>query len=344
MTTNLDKATYAAAGVDIEKGDNFVKKIKTYSDSTYKVGVMSELGTFASLFTMKSLNYKNPVLASSTDGVGTKLFLLQDFGLHYQAGLDLVAMSTNDVLCHGAQPLFFLDYIALGNNVDDDNLSQFIRGVADGCNRAGCALVGGETAYLSKHMPDAKYEAAGFCVGAVEKVNLLPKKIQAGDYVLGLLSSGLHCNGYSMLGDVVDFPEDIVQQVLAPCKDYVKDIIDIVPFLSGIANITGGGLYENVVRILPEKLHAFLDITWKVPSVYTFIKSGKGTFNGLPVDRDEMLRTFNCGIGMVLVVNPLHVERIAEYLGDRKVDFHQIGVIRETGKKGVSVAGILGEL
>lgn len=344
----MNTTTYAEAGVDVKQGDDFVDNIKTFADNTFKVGVMNKLGTFASLFSLKAINYKDPILVSSTDGVGSKLFLLQKIGLDYVAGMDLVAMSTNDILCHGAQPLYFLDYLAVGSSVKDENLTQFVRGIADGCNRAGCALVGGETAYLSKHMPEGKYEAAGFAVGAVEKINLLPNGIRDGDYLIGLHSSGLHCTGFSMLGEVIDFPKEMYDQVVAPCKDYVKDLEDIIPFLSGIANITGGG-FQNVKRIMPDDHHAFLDITWKVPSIYEYIKSGKGTFNQLPVERDEMLKTFNCGIGMVLVVNPLHMIRVAEHLGERGVGFNQIGLVRKMENKrpkpgSISISGMLGSL
>lgn len=309
--TNL----YKEAGVDITLGNRFVEDIKSLVKKTFIPGVMSHLGGFGALFDPKETGLVDPIFVSGTDGVGSKLLLAQKYNIHDTIGIDLVAMCANDVLCHGAKPLYFLDYLAVGK-LDTERTEKIIHGIVDGCLEAGCALVGGETAEMSKMYDPEEYEMAGFCVGAVERHNLLPKNVKQGDIILGLESSGLHSNGFSMVGD--DTQKYL--ELLIPTKIYVKDCLPLVEYLNAIVHITGGGLVENVPRVIPDGLCADIEITWPFPDIFSWI------MNTTQADQDEMLRVFNCGIGMVLIVNPDNLSTVCKKL----TEYHVIGNIVES--------------
>jgi len=303
--------TYKQAGVDIDAGDALVERIKPLAKATNRAGVMGGLGGFGALFDLKKAGkYKHPILVSSTDGVGTKLKIAQAMNKHDTIGIDLVAMCVNDLLAQGAEPLFFLDYFATGK-LDVDVAEQVIKGIAAGCKEAGCALIGGETAEMPGMYKSGEYDLAGFAVGAVERNKLLPKKnIEKGDVVLGLASSGLHSNGFSLVrrvfekkklnyGMLTPTGKTIGEELLRPTRIYVKSCLKIVhkfpKDLKALAHITGGGLVDNVNRVLPKG--KWLNASWSAPKIFKWLqKTGN-------ISDTEMLRTFNCGIGMVMVVS-----------------------------------------
>jgi len=301
--------SYRDAGVDIDAGDALVDRIKPYAARTRREGVLAGIGGFGALFEVPK-RYRNPVLVSGTDGVGTKLKLAFQLGYHDTVGIDLVAMSVNDVLVQGAEPLFFLDYYACGK-LDVDTAARVIRGIAAGCEQAGCALIGGETAEMPGMYPPGEYDLAGFAVGVVEKDRIIDgSAIRAGDAVIGLASSGPHSNGYSLVRRIVetagaDLASDfhgrrLGDVLMAPTRIYVKSVLSLLGTLpvKGIAHITGGGLLENIPRVLPSSLAAALDAArWQRPPVFDWLQE-QGN-----VDRQEMHRTFNCGIGLVVVVD-----------------------------------------
>jgi phosphoribosylformylglycinamidine cyclo-ligase len=333
MSADREALSYRAAGVDIDAGNEVVERIKPLVKRTFRPEVMAGLGGFGALFELGG-RYREPVLVSGTDGVGTKLKLAQELGRHDTIGIDLVAMCVNDVLVQGAEPLFFLDYFATGK-LDVDTTVAVVGGIAKGCEFAGCALIGGETAEMPDMYPAGEYDLAGFCVGAVEKAALIDgSKIQAGDAIVGIVSSGPHSNGYSLIRKVVaragrPFDLDLGgvklgDALLAPTTIYVKPILKLLSEqpVHGMAHITGGGLKENIIRVVPEHLGIALDsASWKLPPVFDWLQR-EGNLT-----REEMFRTFNCGIGYVLIVAAAARESTIATLGKLGLDATQIGEI-----------------
>ena len=303
--------SYKDAGVDIEAGDALVERIKPFARATQRAGVMGGLGGFGALFDLKAAGFVDPVLVSSTDGVGTKLMLAIETGLHDGVGIDLVAMCVNDLVVQGAEPLFFLDYFATGRLAVED-AARVVRGIAEGCRQCGCALVGGETAEMPGLYAPGHYDLAGFAVGAAERGALLPAGVAEGDAVLGLVSSGVHSNGFSLVRRIVadaglawDAPapfapgETLAAALMTPTRLYVASVLALhrARLLRAAAHITGGGLPGNVPRVLADGMAIVIDAAWPVPPVFSWLaQTGQ-------VAADEMLRVFNCGIGMVLVVS-----------------------------------------
>jgi phosphoribosylformylglycinamidine cyclo-ligase len=308
MSADKEALTYRAAGVDIDAGEEVVERIKPLVGRTFRKEVMAGLGGFGAMFELAG-RYKEPVLVSGTDGVGTKLKLAQMLGRHETIGIDLVGMSVNDVLVQGAEPLFFLDYFATGK-LDVDTTVAVIGGIARGCELAGCALIGGETAEMPDMYPPGEYDLAGFCVGAVEKAALIDgSHIKAGDAIIGIASSGPHSNGYSLIRRILaragnPFELDLggttlADALLAPTTIYVKPVLKLLAQqpVHGMAHITGGGLTENIIRVVPDTLGISLDSsTWKLPGVFDWLQR-EGN-----VAQAEMWRTFNCGIGFTVIV------------------------------------------
>jgi phosphoribosylformylglycinamidine cyclo-ligase len=308
MSADKEALTYRAAGVDIDAGEEVVERIKPLVARTFRKEVMAGLGGFGALFELAG-RYKEPVLVSGTDGVGTKLKLAQTLDRHDTIGIDLVGMCVNDVLVQGAEPLFFLDYFATGK-LDVDTTVGVIGGIAAGCELAGCALIGGETAEMPDMYPPGEYDLAGFCVGAVEKTALIDGgKITAGDAIIGIASSGPHSNGYSLIRKILARAGNpleldlggvtLADALLAPTAIYVKPILQLLAQndVHGMAHITGGGLTENIIRVVPDGCGIALDSSaWKLPAVFDWLqREGK-------VAQSEMWRTFNCGIGYTVIV------------------------------------------
>jgi phosphoribosylformylglycinamidine cyclo-ligase len=321
--------SYREAGVDIDAGDALVEAIKPFAKRTMRPEVMAGIGGFGALCSLPG-RYKNPVLVSGTDGVGTKLKLAFLLGRHGTVGIDLVAMSANDVLVQGAEPLFFLDYFACGK-LDKAVATQVIRGIAEGCEQAGCALIGGETAEMPGMYPEGEYDLAGFCVGVVEKDRIIDgRSIRPGDAVLGLASSGAHSNGYSLIRKVLgdDKPgSSLADTLMEPTRIYAKPILKLMTAVQvkGLAHITGGGLVGNVPRILPLGTRAVLNkSTWPRPGIFKWVQE---TGN---IAEEEMLRVFNCGIGMVIIVAREQVQ-LATMLLKREGELaYEIGTIEES--------------
>lgn len=309
QSTPPNPLSYKTAGVDIEAGDALVERIKPLAKKTLREGVMAGIGGFGALFEVPK-RYREPVLVSGTDGVGTKLKLAFEWGMHDTVGIDLVAMSVNDVLVQGAEPLFFLDYFACGH-LDVDTAATVIAGIAKGCEDSGCALIGGETAEMPGMYPDGEYDLAGFAVGAVEKSKILDgKSIQAGDIVLGLASNGVHSNGFSLVRKCLEraanaLPshldgQPLKQALMAPTRLYVKPVLQALSQypIKGLAHITGGGLLENIPRVLPQGTCVEIDgASWPKSELFTWLQ------NTAAIDDTEMNRTFNNGIGMVVIVD-----------------------------------------
>jgi len=330
--------SYRDAGVDIDAGDRLVENIKPLAKKTMRPEVLTGIGGFGALFEI-SKNYRDPVLVSGTDGVGTKLKLAFELNQHDTIGIDLVAMSVNDILVQGAEPLFFLDYFACGQ-LDVATATKVIGGIAKGCEIAGCALIGGETAEMPGMYPAGEYDLAGFAVGMVEKQQIIHgATIRNGDIVLGLASSGAHSNGYSLIRKIINTHHIDLQQtlnertlaelIMAPTRIYVKPVLELIKNVpvKGLAHITGGGLIENVPRILPEQMAAVLKKdSWPIPPLFEWLQK-----TGNIVDH-EMARVFNCGIGMVIVLAPEFVAKAMQILQDLGETVWQIGVIepRET--------------
>ena len=313
--------SYRDAGVDIDAGDELVERIKPFAKKTMREGVLSGLGGFGALFEVPK-RYQEPVLVSGTDGVGTKLKLAFDLKRHDTVGIDLVAMSVNDVLVQGAEPLFFLDYFGCGK-LDVNVAADVIKGIAQGCEYAGCALIGGETAEMPGMYPDGEYDLAGFAVGAVEKSKIITgREIVAGDVVLGLASSGAHSNGYSLIRKIVDRAKPdldakfdgertLADALMEPTRIYVKPLLALMAVLpvKGLAHITGGGLTENIPRVLPEGVKAVVEkASWVRPELFNWLQREGG------VAESEMHRVFNCGIGMVVVVAQENAAQALELL------------------------------
>ncbi len=335
-TPDNDALTYRAAGVDIDAGNTLVERIKPRVKRTFRPEVMGGLGGFGALFDLSG-KYREPVLVSGTDGVGTKLKLAQQLGRHDTIGIDLVGMCVNDVLVQGAEPLFFLDYFATGKLVVD-TAADVVAGIARGCELAGCALIGGETAEMPDMYPPGEYDLAGFTVGAVEKATLLDgSRIRAGDAILGIASSGPHSNGYSLVrrileraGNPLDLDLDgttLADALMAPTTIYVKPVLallhgDLGEAIHGMAHVTGGGLVENIIRVVPEKLGIAIDSSqWRMPAVFDWLaREGR-------VARREMWRTFNCGIGFTLLLPADRVTAAQTLLAGHGLDSWQIGEV-----------------
>ncbi|MCF8192999.1 MAG: phosphoribosylformylglycinamidine cyclo-ligase [Candidatus Methylopumilus sp.] len=333
-STNTTSISYRDAGVDIEAGDALIEEIKPFAKRTMRPEVLAGIGGFGSLFEMPK-KYKNPVLVSGTDGVGTKLKLAFELNKHDTVGIDLVAMSVNDILVQGAEPLFFLDYFACGK-LEVGTAAQVIKGIAAGCEQSGCALVGGETAEMPGMYPAGEYDLAGFAVGCVDKENIINgSTIAAGDVVLGLASSGAHSNGYSLIRKLIaksgiDFASDFHGRpfkdvVMAPTRIYVKPLLQLLATLpvKGMAHITGGGITENIPRVLPAGLTAEIKKgSWPMPPLFTWLQA-----QGNVAD-SEMYKTFNCGIGMAVIVAEEHAVAAMDLLTEAGESVFHIGQVR----------------
>ncbi len=333
--SSTSSLTYRDAGVDIDAGDRLVEAIKPLARRTFRPEVLAGIGGFGALFSVPS-GYREPVLVSGTDGVGTKLRLAFQLNRHDTVGIDLVAMSVNDILVQGAQPLFFLDYFACGK-LDVGVATQVVAGIAAGCEQAGCALIGGETAEMPGMYPPGEYDLAGFAVGIVERSRLIDGSgIRPGDVVLGLASSGAHSNGYSLIRRIVELHRldlsadfdgrSLGEVLLAPTRIYVKPVLALLHALpvKGLAHITGGGLLENIPRVLPEQVVAVLEAgRWPVPRLFTWLKELGG------IAEQELYRVFNCGIGLVLIVAAEHAQAAAQLLREAGETVWSIGEIRE---------------
>jgi len=339
MQTPKDSLSYRDAGVDIDAGNELVERIKPAVKSTMRPEVLTGLGGFGALFELDFNKWRDPLLVSGTDGVGTKLMLARQLGCHDTIGIDLVAMCVNDILTSGAEPLFFLDYFATGKLMLEEAVSV-IEGIAEGCRQAGCALIGGETAEMPGMYGEGDYDLAGFTVGAVERSQLLDgSRITAGHRVIGMASSGPHSNGYSLIRQVIErsatdlgdpLPGDDGQSVtlgealLAPTRIYVKPVLKLLESgrIDGLAHITGGGLTENITRILPAGLGLAIDTgAWRRPAIFRWLQQ-EGR-----IAETEMLRTFNCGIGMVMLAVPGAVDKLVADAADLGIDCCVIGEV-----------------
>ena len=298
----MSSLTYKDSGVDITKGNQLIEKIKPIAKSTLRPGVLAGLGGFGAMFEIPIDRYKNPVLISGTDGVGTKLMVAEMLNKHDTIGIDLVAMCVNDLIVQGAEPLFFLDYYATGS-LNEEVATSVISGIGEGCIQSGCALIGGETAEMPGMYKGEEYDLAGFCVGIVEKNKIIDgSKVSAGDQIIALGSSGPHSNGYSLIRKVLEKSKPSSSQLnslIEPTKIYVKSILSLIQNLPvhAISHITGGGLLENIPRVLPKHLAANLDQnSWELPQIFKWLQS-EGN-----IDTMEMYRVLNCGVGMVVIV------------------------------------------
>jgi phosphoribosylformylglycinamidine cyclo-ligase len=329
--------TYKDAGVDIDAGNELVERIKPLVKRTRRPEVLAGIGGFGGLFALPPGKYHEPVLVSGTDGVGTKLMLAQHLGVHTTIGIDLVAMCVNDVLVQGAEPLFFLDYFACGQ-LDNDVASDVIAGIAEGCLQAGAALIGGETAEMPDMYAPGEYDLAGFTVGAVERSNMIDgSTIEAGDAIVALASSGPHSNGYSLIRKVLERAGDstidnipATERLLAPTRIYVKPILALMQEVAvkGLAHITGGGITENIPRVLPANLDAQIDTaTWSQGPVFDFLQEHGN------IEVAEMRRTFNCGVGMVVVVPATDAKATIAALNANGESAWRIGTIVEGGQE-----------
>jgi phosphoribosylformylglycinamidine cyclo-ligase len=337
--TTEKKLSYEDAGVSIEHGNELVKRLKKTVSNTHRQGVMGGLGGFGALFDLGSLNYKHPVLVSGTDGVGTKIKLAIDNNRHESIGIDLVGMCVNDLIVQGADPLFFLDYFAC-SSLDVDVAETVIKGIAEGCSLAGCSLIGGETAEMPGMYQPGEYDLAGFCVGVVEKDEIITgKTVSEGDTVIAIASSGCHSNGYSLVRKIIsvtnqDLSESLdgktlLDHLLEPTRIYVKQILGLIKEVpvKAIAHITGGGLIENIPRVIPDNLAVKIDATsWTLPPIFEWLRE-KGN-----VDSHEMYKTFNCGVGLVLCIDADNADKTLSYLKDIGEDAWVIGQIA-TGEK-----------
>ncbi|MFD2629557.1 phosphoribosylformylglycinamidine cyclo-ligase [Oceanobacillus kapialis] len=322
---------YKNAGVDVEKGYEAVERMKKHIAKTTRPEVLGGIGSFAGLFELTSFQYEQPVMVSGTDGVGTKLKLAFDLDKHNTVGIDLVAMCVNDIVAQGAEPLFFLDYIACGKN-DPERIEQIVAGISQGCVDAGAALIGGETAEMPGMYDPSEYDLAGFVVGIAEKEKLVTgEKIADGDVVIGLPSSGIHSNGYSLVRKIVenldlsesyDLQKPLGEVLLTPTKIYAKPVMKVLDALKGISHITGGGFYENLPRMLPEGLGVQIDATsWEVPQIFSFLQEHGN------IAEEEMYGVFNMGIGMALVVKQENAEQVISTLHQSGENASVIGKI-----------------
>jgi phosphoribosylformylglycinamidine cyclo-ligase len=343
--------TYADAGVSIAAGNALVKAIAPLAKSTARPGADAELGGFGGFFDLKAAGYRDPLLVAANDGVGTKLKLAIETGKHDGVGIDLVAMCANDLIVQGAEPLFFLDYFACAK-LDPDVAEAVVASIAKGCRQAGCALIGGETAEMPGMYEPGDYDLAGFCVGAVERDEALSgSAIGPGDVILGLGSSGVHSNGFSLVRRLIAdkgwkldrpalFDQDrlLGDALLEPTRIYVKSLLPLVRAgrIKGLAHITGGGILENIPRVLPDDCHAVIDAgTWPLPRLFAFLQAGGA------IEPGELARTFNCGIGMAVIVAVEDAEAVSESLRAAGEIVHRIGAV-EAGIRGCTIRGPAG--
>jgi phosphoribosylformylglycinamidine cyclo-ligase len=343
--------TYADAGVSIDAGNALVKAIGPLARSTARPGADAALGGFGGFFDLKAAGYSDPLLVAANDGVGTKLKLAIETGRHDGVGIDLVAMCANDLVVQGAEPLFFLDYYATGK-LDNEVAAAVVASIAEGCRRAGCALIGGETAEMPGMYAEGDYDLAGFCVGAVDRNKVLTgENIAAGDVILGLASSGVHSNGFSLVRRIIaddqwnldeGFPAEdgrtLGQVLLEPTRIYVRALLPLVQQrrIRGLAHITGGGLIENIPRVLPEGCHAFIEADrWEFPLVFSLLQEGGS------ITPKEMTRTFNCGIGMAVIVPEGEAHAVTAALEAGGETVFEMGRI-EPGQRGCTVSGKAG--
>ncbi|MCD6034506.1 MAG: purM [Rickettsiales bacterium] len=348
MTTK--HTTYADAGVNIDAGNSLVERIKPLAKATVRAGANADLGGFGGLFDLKATGYKDPILVAATDGVGTKLKLAFDTDIHDTVGIDLVAMCVNDLVVQGAEPLMFLDYFATGG-LNVDTAHAVIKGIAEGCKQAGCALVGGETAEMPGMYQSGHYDLAGFSVGAVERNAVLPRKdIQVGDTILGLASSGVHSNGFSLVRHIMGLAKLTVadkapfapsqtlgQALMTPTKIYVKSCLKAIKTgkVKALAHITGGGLLENIPRVLSDDLAVEINANaWDLPPVFKWLQEAGN------VSAHELHRTFNCGIGMIVVVDPKDADSTAAILREAGETVYTLGKItaRPSGSEAVRIS------
>lgn len=343
----MEKMTYKDSGVDIDAGNESVKLIKDAVKKTYREEVLGDLGGFGGLFALKK--YDEPILVSGTDGVGTKLKIAFLLNKHDTIGQDAVAMCVNDILVQAAEPLFFLDYLAVGK-LEPKKVAEIVEGVANACKESGCALIGGETAEMSGFYPNGEYDIAGFAVGVVEKKNLITsERVKPGDILIGLPSSGLHSNGFSLVRKIIferknfkgdefidELGKTIGEELLTPTKLYPKTCLPLIQKfgekIHGLVHITGGGFYDNIPRALPKNLGAKIDAdSWAIPEIFKLLQSWGN------VDWREMFRTFNCGIGMILIVDENIVDDLDAHLNENFEEFYKIGRIVEC--EGVEISG-----
>ncbi|MDD5568467.1 MAG: phosphoribosylformylglycinamidine cyclo-ligase [Candidatus Omnitrophica bacterium] len=327
--------TYKKSGVDIKSASIFKSRIKPLVRKSFRPEVLKDIGGFGSFFKLDRKKFKDPVLVSSSDGVGTKLKIAELANKHATVGIDAVAMNVNDILCTGAEPLFFLDYIAF-SEVKEEVLVDVVKGINNGCIESGCSLIGGETAQMPGMYRAGEYDIAGFCVGAVDRSRIIDgSKIQAGNVVIGLESSGIHSNGYSLVRKVLSQNElkRMSKELLTPTRIYVKQVLNLLPDknIKGIAHITGGAFYDKVARILPHNTNVIIDKhSWKVPKIFSLIQN-KGN-----VAEREMYHTLNMGIGMVLIVAKASVNPILAKLKNQKLKSWVIGEVVK-GKRQVEI-------
>ena len=343
--------TYADAGVSIEAGNALVRAIGPLARSTARPGADAELGGFGGFFDLRAAGYVDPLLVAANDGVGTKLKLAIETGCHAGVGIDLVAMCANDLVVQGAEPLFFLDYYATGK-LDGETAAAVVASIAEGCRRAGCALIGGETAEMPGMYAAGDYDLAGFCVGAVDRTKVLTgAKVAPGDAILGLGSSGVHSNGFSLVREIIDRNKwdleepvpaangrSLADVLLEPTRIYVRSLLGLVQErrIRGLAHITGGGLLENIPRILPDNCHARLDSSqWDLPSIFTLLQQGGD------IQPEEMARTFNCGIGMAVIISADEIDCVSDALRNAGESVFEIGCV-EHGPRGCTVSGKAG--
>jgi phosphoribosylformylglycinamidine cyclo-ligase len=343
--------TYAEAGVSIDAGNALVKAIGPAAKSTSRLGADVALGGFGGLFDLKAAGYSDPLLVAANDGVGTKLKLAIEVGDHRGIGIDLVAMCANDLIVQGAEPLFFLDYYATGK-LDPAVAVAVVESIAEGCRQAGCALIGGETAEMPGMYAQGDYDLAGFCVGAVNRDRVLTGEgIAPGDLILGLASSGVHSNGFSLVRRIIEREgwdlarpvpaadgRTLGQLLLTPTRIYVRSLLPLAQerLIKGLAHITGGGIIENIPRVLPEDCHAIVENSaWELPSVFALLQQGGR------IEPAEMARTFNCGIGMAVIVDPGAKDAVARHLEGAGETIFEIGRI-ESGRRGCTVGGVAG--
>ena len=348
-----EKLTYRDAGVDIDAGNYSVQLIKDSVKATYRPEVLGDLGGFGGLFALNSGKYKEPVLVSGTDGVGTKLKLAFMLDKHDTIGQDAVAMCVNDILVQGAEPLFFLDYLAVGK-LEPEQVAAVVKGVADACKESGCALIGGETAEMNGFYPVGEYDIAGFAVGAVDKSKIITsQRVKAGDVLLGLPSSGVHSNGYSLVRKIVfdkmgfkgdevfdELGKSIGEELLTPTRLYPIVCLPLIEKydIHGMVHITGGGYYENIPRALPDNMGAEINADkWTVPAVFELLQKWGN------VDWKEMYRTFNMGIGMIIIASPDEAEKIKADLAEREEFCFEIGHVTEGSHEVVIKGGVFNE-
>ena len=347
MQSGKNGITYADAGVDIDAGNALVDRIKPAARRTNRSGVMAGLGGFGALFDLRAAGYADPVLVAATDGVGTKLRIAIDTGNVDGVGIDLVAMCVNDLVCQGAEPLFFLDYFATGR-LETEQAARIIEGIAEGCVRSGCALIGGETAEMPGMYPDGDFDLAGFALGAMERGTDLPAGVAEGDVLLGLASDGVHSNGYSLVRKLVEMSGlgwdadcpwaegTLGAALLTPTRLYVRQALAAVRAggVHALAHITGGGLTENLPRVLPEGMGAEVDLNaWELPGVFKWLGAQGG------MAPTEMLKTFNCGIGMIVSVDAARADDLTALLQDAGETVSRLGTV--VAGDGVRYSGTL---